>query len=182
MSGEPAPGLQFRLGERDREDFSWPRGVLVSGELPREVAERPWPKVICVGDVVTDYCLRAGRLPDVAVLDGRTRRQDLGDHVLPQLAGGRSYAVLRVPNPPGGLTPDAVEAVCSAVRFPRPTLVVVSGEEDMLTLAALMCAPPGSLVVYGIPGRGASLVVVDELISREAQTRLLRLVPEPMRA
>jgi len=39
-----------------------------------------------------------------------------------------------------------------------------------------MCAPVGSLVIYGIPDRGASLVVTNRDISREAQTRLLRLL------
>ncbi len=179
MSSEGGPGLQFRVSQRDREDFSWPRGVLVSGDLPRKVAEGPWPKVICVGDVVTEYCLRAGRLPDVVIVDGRTRRQDLGRQATGQLSEAGAHQVLRVSNPPGGLTPEAIEAVCSAARSASPTVIMVSGEEDMLALAALMCAPPGSLVVYGIPGRGASLVVVDEMISREAQTRLLRLVPEP---
>ncbi len=180
MSSEAKAGLQFRLSPKDRDDFSWPRGVLISGELPPSVGSSAWPKLVCVGDVVTEYCLRSGRRPDVIVVDGRTRRQALGSPApYPTVVEG-SYTKVQVSNPPGGLTPEAIEAVCSALRS-GSYLIAVSGEEDMLALAALMCAPPGSLVIYGIPDRGASLVVIDEAISREAQTRLLRLVPEPWR-
>ncbi|MGC9072015.1 MAG: GTP-dependent dephospho-CoA kinase family protein [Acidilobus sp.] len=180
MPSEGKSLIQFRVSEGDREDFSWPRGVLISGDLPQIVKERAWTKVICVGDVVTYYCLKSGRLPDVIVVDGKTKRQWLGRPIT--LIKDANYLQISLDNPAGGLTPEALDAMCAAIRDSNKLIVLVRGEEDMLALPALMCAEPGSLVIYGIPERGASLVVIDPMISREAQTRLLRLTPEPVKA
>ncbi|MGC9210245.1 MAG: GTP-dependent dephospho-CoA kinase family protein [Acidilobus sp.] len=178
MSSEVRILLQFRVKDKDREDFSWPRGLLVSGDLSEFIRAAPWRKVICVGDVVSRYCLSSGRPPDVIVIDGKTRRQEMADAA--SQVSVEHFEKLVLDNPAGGISPAAIEALCDAMKRPSRSLVVVRGEEDMLALAALMCAEPGSLVIYGIPGKGASLVVVDQAIAREAQTRLLRLELQPV--
>ncbi len=42
-------------------------------------------------------------------------------------------------------------------------MVMVEGEEDLLTLVAVVLAPLGSLVAYGQPDRGIVIVVVSDV-------------------
>ena len=51
-----------------------------------------------------------------------------------------------------------------AIQPNRRTRVLVEGEEDLLTLAAVLCAPLGSLVVYGQPREGIVVIKVTELM------------------
>ncbi len=44
-------------------------------------------------------------------------------------------------------------------------------------MAAIMCAGPGSAVVYGVPGVGATTIVVNEVARGDAASRLLELSP-----
>ncbi len=45
--------------------------------------------------------------------------------------------------------------------------MVVDGEEDLLTLVAVLCAPENSLVVYGQPHEGIVVVKVTEKTKRK---------------
>jgi len=108
------------------------------------------------------------------IVDGKTKRQQPAELDVEVKALG--YDVIRIVNPPGGVTPEAIEHLCKILKESGRQLLLIEGEEDMLALPALMCAPVGSLVIYGIPDRGASLVVINRDVSREAQTRLLRLL------
>lgn len=160
-----------------RIDFSSPRGVLVSGQLRRIVEMQDWVKVICLGDVVSAYCMESARLPDVIVFDGKTQRAE-SKFVKEDLLRGMGFGLVEVSNPPGGLSVEAMETLCDAINSYNGRIAIkVNGEEDMLTLAALSCAPANSLIIYGIPNRGAAVVVTNTIISHEVQTRLLRLVP-----
>jgi len=175
MSSSRRKLLQLGLKAGERADFAQPRGALVRGDLSPFISERSWTKVICVGDVVASYCIKSGRLPDVVIVDGKTKRQQpIAELDVEVKALG--YDVIRIVNPPGGVTPEAIEHLCKILKESGRQLLLIEGEEDMLTLPALMCAPVGSLVIYGIPDRGASLVVTNSDVSREAQTRLLRLL------
>jgi len=174
MSSSRRRQLQLSLKAEERIDFAQPRGVLVRGDLSPFISGRSWTKVICVGDVVAGYCIKSGRPPDVVIVDGKTKRQQPAE--LDVEAKALGYDVIRIVNPPGGVTPEAIEHLCKILKESGRQLLLIEGEEDMLALPALMCAPVGSLVIYGIPDRGASLVVINRDVSREAQTRLLRLL------
>ena len=166
MSGLPIASL--RLPQGLRRFFANPRGV---------VARRPEPLIsgapmaVCVGDYVSRFCVGLlGPARSSIIYDGRTRR---GATKPPQAAG---YRVVRVVNPPGGLTPSAVLAACRAAREPG-LAVEVEGEEDMMALPALACSMPGGLVLYGLPGRGTVVVRVDEGVAADALERMLHLTP-----
>ncbi len=172
--------LQLSIPDHLRDDFGSPRGLLVSGRLASYIDSGRWSKVVCVGDVVTAYCMEASRKPDLVVLDLKTRRSEAQEGYLTNRLKEEGFEVLRVSNPAGGLTTSAAEILCSALKGSTRSVLIVEGEEDMLALAALQCAPPNSLVVYGVPARGAAMVVTDVNIGREAQTRQLRLRPRPL--
>lgn len=165
----------FRLPPRARRDFSRPRGTVYSGDIT-PVLERVGEPLICVGDVVSQYCSRAGKKHVVIIVDGKTRRSVSLQEGVPT-----DYNVVRVRNPPGTITVEAHQAVCRAADERGRWAIVVDGEEDMLALPSIACLHRGGTVVYGVPHRGATLIRVGLETSREAQARFLELSPSLIR-
>jgi hypothetical protein len=114
--------------------------------------------LVAVGDVVTAHLVRAGRIPDVAVIDGRTEREAVSpatEEALESLPPGTE-----VVNPAGELTEALLRALREALVAADTRVVDVDGEEDLATLPAVVAAPDGAGVVYGQPGEGMVLVRV----------------------
>ncbi len=68
--------------------------------------------------------------------------------------------VVHVKNPPGTITEEAITAIREALESDKHVHVIVDGEEDLLTLIAVLYAPERSLVVYGQPNEGIVIVKV----------------------
>lgn len=165
-----------RLNPRLRRKLKAPLGFLIRGsveetmqKLGRLVEEERPPMVISVGDVVSESMTGHGILPKVLVVDNKVMRQPIPP--IPLDVG----QTLHVKNPPGTLTDEALAVMREAVGKAHPTRVLVEGEEDLLTLVAVLCAPEGSLVVYGQPGEG--IVVVK---ATEKSKRMVRSIVEAM--
>ena len=129
--------------------------------------------LIAVGDVVTHHLLQAGRQPDLAVVDGKTEREAVGEAVAATLAE-RSGSTRQVSNPPAELSEALLIALREAIAATEPVMITVDGEEDLATLPAILAAPRGSSVIYGQPGEGMVHVAVTEAQTAEA----LRLLGE----
>jgi hypothetical protein len=146
----------LRLPRSLRSAFKEPFGtVYTDAEGLLDAAGRP---VIAVGDVVTAHLVRAGTTPDVAVVDGRTKRAVVSEETasaLGALPEGRT-----VTNPAGELSAALLRSLREAVDADEPRVVDVDGEEDLATLPAVVCAPDGASVVYGQPDEGMVLVGV----------------------
>lgn len=113
--------------------------------------------VVTVGDRVTETLQEAtGRSPDVFVVDGRERR---AVREVPRIAHGPT---LRAKNPAGTITRDARAAVKKAFAGDKPAMVLIDGEEDLLTIPAVMEAPLGAVVFYGQPLKGVVAVEVTD--------------------
>ncbi len=126
--------------------------------------------VVTVGDRVTETLQEiTGRSPDVFIVDGRERRS-VRD--LPKLAHA---STLRAENPAGGITKAARSAVKEAFAAKKPAMVIIDGEEDLLTIPAVIDAPVGSVVLYGQPLEGVVAVKVDDKSKRGAQELLRRM-------
>jgi uncharacterized protein (UPF0218 family) len=76
--------------------------------------------------------------------------------------------VVHVKNPQGTITEEAITAVREALESEEQTHIVVDGEEDLLTLVAVLYAPEKSLVVYGQPHEGIVVVKVTSEKKTEA--------------
>ena len=146
----------------------------IHADAQRLLSEAGDGPLVAVGDVVTYHLEAAGVTPDVAVVDGLTKREAVGGEV----AAGVERVVeaareVRVENPAGTLTREMVVALRDAIADPEPVAIVVEGEEDLVALPAVVVAPLGASVVYGQPNEGmVHAVVTDE---RKAETRdLLR--------
>ena len=152
------PGTILIMPDDLRGVLGGPLGPVVGeGEALRLIArDRP---VATVGDMCTARLHALGVALHLAIVDARTRRAD-GGQWAPMVArfGER---VVRARNPGGQLTSELWNAVIDAWACPQPTRIVVEGEEDLASLAAILHAPEGATVIYGIPDRGLALVQVD---------------------
>jgi hypothetical protein len=133
--------------------MAMPMGVSVGKEPPASIlALRESlgdPRVlITVGDVVTGNVARLWRIPDLAIIDLRTRRSEYVGN-----SESNFDAVIRVRNPPGTLSDEVIRLVENAVALAlggSRVLVRVDGEEDLLAIPAVLKAPRGSLLLYGL--------------------------------
>ena len=134
----------------------------------------PDTPLVAVGDVVTYHLRRAGRDPDVAVIDGLTEREAIDDEIreVVEAVDGR---VVEVENAPATLSRELLAALRGAVESDDPTTIVVDGEEDLATLPAILVAPDGASVIYGQPGEGMVHVAVTPQTRAEARTLFSRL-------
>lgn len=116
-------------------------------------------KVIAIGDMTTFYLLKSSIMPDLAVVDNKTKRAQLPDHILQSLDHD-SYKSIEVKNPPATLTKELIDQIRDSLAGEERVKIVVEGEEDLATLPAILYAPPDSVVVYGQPDEGSVLVKV----------------------
>jgi len=125
-------------------------------EKLREIVEKEKPPIIIsVGDVVSESMIKHGILPQVLVVDNRVMRKP----ITPIHADVNQ--TLYVKNPPGTLTDETWTVMREAIQGKR-TKVLVDGEEDLLTLVAVSCAPENSFVVYGQPHEGIVVIKVTK--------------------
>ncbi|WP_228546779.1 GTP-dependent dephospho-CoA kinase family protein [Hyperthermus butylicus] len=123
-------------------------------------------RVVAVGDRVSETLIRHGVKPWVMVFDCVEARRDKTCPSIPE-----GYAILRTRNERSTVEPGAVEVIRKALRQGH-TVVRVDGEEDLLALPALLYGDVGSVVLYGLPGKG----VVAAAVNREAKLLAMRVL------
>jgi uncharacterized protein (UPF0218 family) len=130
--------------------------------------------VITVGDRVTETLQETtGRSPDVFVVDGMERRKA---REIPRVA---HCATVKAENPAGRITKGAMTAIKRAFAGEKPVMVLIDGEEDLLTIPAVIEAPVGAVVFYGQPTEGVVAVEVDERSKERARQFLLQMSAPP---
>ena len=131
------------------------------------------PCLIAVGDVTVDALLKAGWIPDLALIDGMTKREVwAGSEDLDRTS---FVGHLSCENPAGELTPELLECADLALEFAfsedgGPVLLEIEGEEDLAPIFLHLLAPLGTAIMYGQPGKGVVLRITDEdvkALSRE---------------
>jgi len=152
-----------RLTPTLREELKAPLGLLIQGSFDetmktlKELIEKEKPsKIISVGDTVSNSMMRHAVSPQVLIVDNKVMRKPIQPIALD------ADQTLHVKNPAGTLAEEAWAVIKEALRGKRRTKVLVDGEEDLLTLVAVLCAPENSLVVYGQPHEGIVVVKVTE--------------------
>ncbi|MCQ8893345.1 MAG: GTP-dependent dephospho-CoA kinase family protein [Methanolinea sp.] len=161
----------LRLPDHCRHLFRVPFGRL-EPDIGAVVAELRETAVYTVGDIVTHNLLAHGVTPAVAVIDGHTMRKPCKriPTVFPR--------VFRARNPAGTITPELTGALREAIASP-PSLVVVEGEEDLAVIPLALEVPQGSVILYGQPGEGVVIRVIDDRAREDARRLLACFVPGP---
>jgi uncharacterized protein (UPF0218 family) len=116
-------------------------------------------KVVAVGDMTAFYLFEGSFIPDLVIVDNKTKRMPTPDHVRLSLEHD-SYKTIKVKNPAATLNQELIDLIRKSVSKDERIKIVVDGEEDLATLPAILYSPLGSAVVYGQPNEGSVLVKV----------------------
>ena len=148
--------------------FKKPFGKLVhSNKAFSELSKLKPFKIIIVGDETAMVFENAPPhlKPSVVTVDGKINRRKTS--FSPQ---NHFDKVFRIANKHGTIAKHAARVMEKAVEMKNHNrvLVHIKGEEDLLTLPAVLFAPLDSVVCYGQPGKGMVLVKVTEEKKRGA--------------
>lgn len=177
---------RIRRGEIDRNGVRYldlfSTDVLLSDEA-REVLQRPIGKavgavklkqlqspLIVVGDISTQYVIDHQIPFYVAWTDGKTHKKSF------QIALHPPYTLVKlgIQNLAGGITSLCAQQVYSSFGKSRNTAFSIEGEEDLLTVAAVILFPLGTRVVYGYPFSPQSLRCIT--VTERTKTRFAHLL------
>jgi uncharacterized protein (UPF0218 family) len=142
--------------------FKEPFGRLIKGPPSetmaklKQIAEKKKVKmIISVGDTVSINLHKHGIIPKLAITDNLTLRAKIEPQEF------EAMRLIKVRNPPGMITQEAIDAVQGALQTQNHIHILVEGEEDLLTLVVVLFAPENALVVYGQPSEGIVVVTVN---------------------
>jgi len=154
-------GIAYRLTPELRERLKEPIGTLIQGSFIdtmnrfRQMMEREKPpRIVAVGDTVTRNLTKSRMPPQLSIVDNKCMRKSTQPV---DLATDRT---VHVENPQATITEEAIKAIQDSLRSSGSVKIVVDGEEDLLTLIAVMYAPENSFVLYGQPYEGIVVVKV----------------------
>lgn len=156
---------RLHLPEGFRKKLRTPLGQIFEGQednlsLAAEKCKEAYKKghhslLITVGDISTKSLRDSGLNPDVAVIDHRSLRKAI-----------RGKSGKGVINPAGRIYPEAACAIYNnitdVINNKKGLTLDIKGEEDLLTLPAVLLSPLRSMVVYGQYKLGLVGITVDE--------------------
>ncbi|MFX1465414.1 MAG: GTP-dependent dephospho-CoA kinase family protein [Promethearchaeota archaeon] len=112
-------------------------------------------KIVTVGDVVSSTLLEVGVIPDIIIIDLKTKRRSLP----PSKVVKCDYSVV---NPAGIIKKEVWPLLTELYQKGKiPIRLYVDGEEDLLAIPATMLAPNGSIILYGQPDQGIVVLYVN---------------------
>jgi uncharacterized protein (UPF0218 family) len=130
------------------------------GKLKKIVEEEKPLKIVSVGDIVSRNLHKHNVHPQLTIIDNISLR----DQPIPKEETVEK--TVHVTNPQGTITQEAMLVVKEALEGNEHIHIVVKGEEDLLTLIAVLYAPENAFVVYGQPYSG--IVVVKVTFEKKA--------------
>jgi hypothetical protein len=153
-----------------RSKFKEPFGKLIQGsfsqtmnELKDSITKEKPTVIISVGDTVSRNLHEHHIIPQLSITDNQSMRKKLQPQIFPD------KNIVQVKNPHGTITQKAINAIQTALQSKKQVQIIVDGEEDLLTLIAVMYAPENALVVYGQPYKGIVVVKVTQEKKADAQ-------------
>jgi len=129
--------------------------------------------IISVGDVVSQNMLKQGFQTQIIIVDNKIMREST------KPIKTTLNKIIKVKNPTGTLAPETWTAIEEALKQKQPTQVLVEGEEDLLTLVAVLKAPENALVVYGQPLEGVVAVKADKKMKEKVHQIITAMEPIP---
>jgi uncharacterized protein (UPF0218 family) len=167
------------LTDELRQRLKEPLGELVKGTIQecntalRRTVERDKPQLlILVGDTISRNAINAGLTPDIVIIDNKEMRSQA---ITFRHGKARMFKTL---NEAGTIAQEAWKTVEESIKA-RNAVVIVDGEEDLLTLVAILEAPDGALVAYGQPDNGIVLVRVTAAKKKEIESIVSQMKSAP---
>jgi len=175
--GQPLSSSLVRQGLVNRQGFFYPQIFNRDLKLPlslRPLLQKPFapvikkisrPKfgVIAVGDIAAISLLNQKIVPNLAIVDLKTKRRQIFPHL--QALGLKSG--LTAPNPAGIITNYSVRQLLNCFSQKQSSLLI-DGEEDLLVLPAILLSPLQTTIFYGQPDQGLVKITVTEAVKTKA--------------
>lgn len=158
----------IKMPENLRPMLQKPLGQVLKNtkQLLQLINQLEYPFLIAVGDIIVESLLKEKIDPEVKIIDFRSRREDISPKFKIKMTDQ-----IKNSNKPGTInlkTADIIKTKLNeALRKKSKSWIIVDGEEDLLTLPAILFAPLNSLVLYGHWMHGIIAVNVDEKIKEK---------------
>lgn len=170
--------MRYRPTEAQLNQMKQPMGKLLNGnpadtipQLTDLVKKTRPPRVATVGDVVSRDAIQAGIDVNLRIIDHKTMRKPLEYSPRP------SQHVFSLANPAGIINEDAFSIIRNALSY-EDSLIVVDGEEDLLTIPAVLESPENSIVIYGQPMQGIVVILVTSAVKLRMRNFLDAMIQE----
>lgn len=166
-----------------RNQLRIPLGIVIAGseeesehiayKIKQKILEDRPTLIITVGDFITASLLSISVIPNVQIIDFKTRRLKNTSVIIP--VGKKVFSAR---NSAGTVSKTVSQAIKKAIsvffKTKKPQHIVVKGEEDLTALSAILLSPLNSMVIYGQHGMGAVVVTVDEEVKEKARKMLAK--------
>ena len=158
----------MQLPENLRDQLKNPLGNLIKDNDPnkKNVLKKIYAEsiIITVGDRTTENMAQLGLRPQIQIIDGLEKRNQL-----PVPADDAINTKLSCKNPPGEITEESMQVIQKAFSCEPPVRIIVDGEEDLLVIPVCIFAPENSVVMYGQPNEGLVIVHITPEIQAKVQ-------------
>lgn len=169
----------LHLPHNMKHELRKPLGTVIKGDdstinetilkVKPMLAGNKYPLLISVGDVVSDALTKSNIIPDIQIIDKKTRRMTY-KHT--NSIKTNSYSK----NSAGKIQKQAVLALSKKIKTVLDTgkkdILLIRGEEDLMALPTLLLSPLHSLVMYGQTDVGVILVTVTMEIKKKVELLL----------
>lgn len=162
----------YELPVEMRDELKKPFGEVVDEQSLLNKL-KGFKKIVAVGDVAVLTLFRKGIVPDIAIVDFKTKREEFKD--LEGQVKEIGESVIKVSNPAGVITRELWQAVATAYSRDVKTRIEVEGEEDLAALPCIFLAGENVAVVYGQPDEGIVIVKVSQELRMKVRDILNRM-------
>ena len=132
--------------------------------------------IITVGDICTIKINEQVRMPDLSIIDFKTKRDNPLSAEQRSIMDQIGEKIVNVNNNAGTISDELWNAIKVAISDNVKTRIVVEGEEDLATLAAISLADLGAKVIYGMPDKGMVVVDVNQQTKERANNFLEKML------
>ena len=132
--------------------------------------------IITVGDICTIKINEQVRMPDLSIIDFKTKRDSPLSAEQRSIMDQIGEKIVNVNNNAGTISDELWNAIKVAISDNVKTRIVVEGEEDLATLAAISLADLGAKVIYGMTDKGMVVVDVNQQTKERANNFLEKML------
>jgi len=168
----------YQLNAKLRKKLHTPFGILIKGFLPDNKDEinkileiQKSPIIISVGDRISRDLSKNQFNLKLIIIDNKCMRKKIKP---------KKFSVEKIysaKNPPGTITDQAIKAITDALESTKRAQIVIDGEEDLLTLIAILHAPKNAFVIYGQPNECIVVIKVSEKRKEDVKKILKEMKP-----
>ncbi len=160
--------MYFYLPDEYRQKFTNPLGILLRNKQSDKNTIKTLlndSQFITIGDTTTEKLLNFNLIPSIQIIDNNEKRI-----ARKPIQNRNTKTNLYCNNPPGQITEDSIKTIKTAFGLTKPVRIIVSGEEDLLTIPVCIYAPENYVILYGQPNEGLVVVKVNNEIRKNVLT------------